>query len=162
MSSGEGVLLFLLTGFLALFIIIFLVAIIFHILMAIGLYKIAKREGKGDIAWLAWIPVVNQFLVTLLVEDEVYEPIRGKFTLIYGITIAVAFVLAWFLPFVGIVTYAMFIYAFYFIAKRYSHNETIHVVFAAISLMITMPIQFFIFRNRKRLNIEDKITIINE
>ncbi|WP_164669711.1 hypothetical protein [Virgibacillus doumboii] len=162
MTQEEGFFIFLAGFFLIFILFVSVVALIFHILMAIGLFKIAKREGKADLAWMAWIPIVNLFLITQLVENDVHESMRGKFTLIYGITMAGAFVLSWFIPFIGIIPNILLIYGFYFIVQRYSSNEALHMVFVIISCTITMPIQFFIFRNREPRNIEDDIVFKNE
>jgi len=136
-------------AFFAVFVVFIIIAIILYILQAIGLFKIAKRDGKADLAWLAWIPVVSSFLVTLLVENDVHPEIRGKFTLFYGIGFVVALVFGSFLPFVSLIPLIMFIYAFYFIAKRYSDNPTMHIVIAIVTIGCAIPIQIFIFRNRE-------------
>ncbi|MGP4106463.1 hypothetical protein [Virgibacillus sp. L01] len=161
MNSDEGLLMFL-AGFLLLILFLLVVAIVFHILMAIGLFKMAKREGKSDLAWMAWIPIVNTFLITQLVENDVHESLRGKFTLVYGVTMACAFFLSWFIPFVGLASNILLVYGFYFIIKRYSKNETLQLVLVIVTFMITMPIQFFLFRNREPIDKEDEIIFKSE
>lgn len=135
-------------AFFAFFVFLFIVAIILFVFQAIGLFKIAKREGKGEIAWLAWIPVVNAFLLTLLVEQDVHPSVRGKFTLWYGVAVVISLILSSFVPFVSFIPMAMFFYAFYFLAKRYSDNAVLHLVIGIITFGFSTPIQIFIFRKR--------------
>src|SRR5690625_5814802 len=104
----EDVLMGLIVAFFAFFVFLFVVAIILFFFQAIGLFKIAKREGKGDIAWLAWIPIINAFLMTLLVENDVHPGIRGKFTLFYGIAFVLAIILSGFIAFITLIPMAMF------------------------------------------------------
>jgi len=101
-----------------------------------------------DKAWMAWVPVVNFFLLTMLVENDVHEQIRGNLTLIYGISLAASVLLNWIFAPISIVPLAVSLYAFYFLARKYSTNEVAHVVIAAITFSAAMPIQLFMFRNR--------------
>ncbi|HLR70965.1 MAG TPA: hypothetical protein VK085_05995 [Pseudogracilibacillus sp.] len=151
----EDVLLGLIFAFFAFFVVLFIVAVILFIFQAIGLFKIAKREGKADIAWLAWIPVVNTFLMTLLVENDVHKDIRGKFTLIYGIAFVLSIIAGSFIPFIGLVPMVLFFYAFYFIAKKYSDNPVLHLVIGIVTIGFAVPIQIFIFRNREMKSSDD-------
>jgi len=144
----DSVIVGIIFAFLAFFVFLFIIAVILFIFQAIGLFKIAKREGKGDIAWLAWIPIINAFLMTLLVENDVHPGIRGKFTLFYGIAFVLAIILSGFIAFITLIPMAMFYYAFYFIANRYSTNPVLHLVIGIITLGFSIPIQIFIFRNR--------------
>src|SRR5690606_41447866 len=93
MYSEDSIILGLLAvlGFLIFFFII--IGIIFYVLNAIGLFKIAKKMGKEDLAFMAWIPVANSFLVPILVEKDVHEEIRGKFTLIFAISFIASIIL---------------------------------------------------------------------
>lgn len=149
--SEEGVVIGLILTFLGLFLAMFAVGIVFYILQAIGLFKIAKREGREDLAWLAWIPIANTFLMTLVVEKEVHPELRGKVTMIYGIAFAASIIASAFIPFAGLVASIVVFYAFYFIAKMYSTNPVLHLVISIITFGVAMPIQIFIFRNRKRV-----------
>src|SRR5690625_3662240 len=145
----EDILLGMIMAFFAFFVFLFILAIILFFFLAIGLFKIAKREGKDDIAWLAWIPAINAFLITLLVEKDVHPSVRGKFTLWYGIAVVLSIILSGFIPFVSIVPMAMLYYAFYFLAQRYSKNAVLHLVIGIITFSLSIPIQIFIFRNRE-------------
>ena len=155
----ENVLMGLFVAFFAFFVFLFIVAIILFFFQAIGLFKIAKREGKGDIAWLAWIPIINVFLMTLLVENDVHPSVRGKYTLWYGIAFVVSIILSSFVPFVSFIPMAMFYYAFYFLAKRYSDKAVLHLVIGIITFGFAIPIQIFMFRNRETINSPEEIVM---
>jgi len=137
----------LLFGFF-IFLISFLVVISFHILMAIGLYNIAKHDGN-DKAFLAWFPVVNVILMAMIVDRDVHKPLRGKFAIIMGVVMALSILLSAKTMFISFLSFALVIYAFYFIAERYSKNVIANVVVAVLTLGIAMSIQLFRFRNRK-------------
>src|SRR5690625_2616131 len=158
----SDILLGFIVAFFAVFLFFILIAIIFFILQAIGLFKMAKREGKGEMAWLAWIPFISQFLMTLLVERNVHEGIRGKFTLLYGIAFVSSIIFSSFIPFIGLIPFVMIIYAFYFIAEKYSDNPVLHIVIAIITLSCSIPIQIFMFRNRESRSLEEEPVIIDE
>mgnify|MGYP007108080880 CR=1 FL=1 len=142
----DNILVGIIVALLAFSFFFIILAIVLYVLSAIGLFKIAKKEGKDEIAWLAWIPIVNQFLMTWLVEDDVHPSLRGKVTLIYGISVAVSLLLSSFVYFVTFIPMVIFFYAFYFIANKYSSNPILHVVIAIITLGLSIPIQLFIFR----------------
>ena len=144
----EDVLMGLIVAFFAFFVFLFVVAIILFFFQAIGLFKIAKREGKGDIAWLAWIPIINAFLMTLLVENDVHPSVRGKYTLWYGVAFVASIILSSFIAFVSFIPMAMFYYAFYFLAKRYSEKPVVHLVIGIITFGFSIPIQIFLCRSR--------------
>lgn len=154
----EEILLGMLVAFMGFLVFFIVVAIILYVLQAIGLFKIAKREGKSDIAWLAWIPIISQFLMTLLVEDDVHPNLRGKFTLLYGVAFVLSMILSSFVFFVTFIPAAMIFYAFYFIAKRYSTNAVLHLVISIITIGISIPIQLFMFRNRDMIDNDSIIT----
>lgn len=148
-------------AFLGFFVIFAFVGLILYILQGIGLFKIAKREGRAELAWLAWIPVASMFLMTLIVENNVHKEFRGKLTLIYGITFAASVILASFIPFVGFLPAIVMFYAFYFFAEKFSTNPILHIVIAIITMGMAIPIQLFIFRNRESLVPEEKGPIID-
>src|SRR5699024_7237550 len=86
MSSDEGVVLGLLAAFAGFMIFILLIGLVFYILFAIGMFNISKTMGRGDLAFLAWIPIAQTFLIPLVVENDVHEGLRGKFTIVYAIS----------------------------------------------------------------------------
>lgn len=148
MSSEESILLGFFAAIAGFIVLFFIISIIFYFLYAIGMFKITKRDGRADLAWLAWIPLAQMFLIPLLVEDDVHESMRGKFTLVFGIVFVGSFIISFFISAIYIVYYAVLLYGFYFVANRYSKNAIVHVVIAAITLGSTIPISIFMFRNK--------------
>lgn len=127
----------------------FIVAILLYVLNGIGFYKIAKNEGRGNIAWLAWIPIANVFLLPVLVEDDVHEQVRGKFVLIFIITFVASFILGMFFTPFAFMTTIVYLYGFYFLAAKYSNNAVVHLVISIVTLGISVPFSVFRFRNRE-------------
>lgn len=160
--TEEDVLIGFLMAFLGFSLVFLVVGLIFYVLFAVGLFKIAKREGRQDLAWLAWIPVASSFLLTLVVENEVHKDFRGKVTMIYGIAFAASILLSAFIPFVGLVASIVVFYAFYFLASMYSTNPVLHLVISIVTFGFAMPIQVFIFRNRERINTDNQGPIIEQ
>src|SRR5699024_9106086 len=72
---------------ITLFVISVLVFLVFHLLMAFGVFTLVERSSRHDLAWLAWVPIVNTFLISMLVEEDAYESVRGKLTIVYLIVI---------------------------------------------------------------------------
>lgn len=154
-------LVYLFAGFFIVLGFLLLVGLVLHVLMALGLHKIVKREGLGDHVWLAWIPFVNTFLLTLLVEDEVREYFQGKLTLVYGLSLIVSVFMSGILPFVGLVPLGILLYAFYYVALRYSKNEVVHLVIAALTGFVGVSISLFLFRNRGRVDEEVEVEVLD-
>lgn len=59
----------ILTMFIVIFSIVFLLAVGIYILHSIGLYRMAKKVGN-DKPWLAWIPFANMWLMFTLPDSE--------------------------------------------------------------------------------------------
>ena len=57
-------------GFLGAFIGVIIIAIlIYYVIFALSLYKIAKKT-KTENAWFAWIPILNIILVAIMAKKE--------------------------------------------------------------------------------------------
>ena len=65
----------------------FLIAIALYILNAIAFFKLAEVAGRRDIAWMAWVPILNAIQQLLLIRKS------GWWVLMYLVPIA-NFVLA--------------------------------------------------------------------
>src|SRR5690625_3133773 len=126
MSSDEGVILGLLAVFAGFIFLFVIVGIVLYVLYAIGMFKITKREGREDLAWLAWIPLANMFLMPMLIENDVHQELRGKFTMVYGIVFVGTFLLNFVISGFSFIFLIVALYAFYIFSKRYSDNSVIH------------------------------------
>lgn len=153
MSSEESIILGFFAIFFGFILVGLVIAIVFYVLYALGMFKIAKKSDRQDLAFLAWIPIAQMFLLPLVVENDVHQEIRGKFTLIFAITFISSFILSFvFTPF-SLLYLAAFIYGFYFLAKRYSNNAMVHMVIAIVTLGASVSISVFRFRNREPIEI---------
>lgn len=132
--------------FISFFAILFIIIYIFN---AFSLYKIANNRGS-DKGWFAWVPILNGFLIPILVEDDVHESLRGRFTLAYLLTIVLGII-----PLLGIVfsvlSMIMIFYAFYILANQYSNNAIAYVIITVVTGGIAMPFLLFRIRNRERI-----------
>lgn len=139
-------------GFFAVFgLVVFLgIILTFHVLLAMGLYHLAQSEEVGK-AWLAWIPVVNVFMIPILTEDDVLEPIQGYFTIIFIVVLGLGILLTGMVPFVIFAPFVLLYYGFYFIADRYSERPVIHVLITVLTFGLALPVQLFRFRDRESL-----------
>lgn len=128
--------------------VIIIIMLIIHIFLAIGLFKIAKRTPEESLAWLAWIPIANTFLIPRIVEQEAHENVKGKLTLIYGISIAGAVLLKGFIPFISLLPIAILMYAFFLFMRLFSPNAIVHTVLSIVTGFIWMAFVVFVFRNK--------------
>jgi len=82
----------------------FVLMVVFYIYGAIALMKIANRLGHNDIAWLAWIPIVNVYLVVKMSGAPMWS---------------ILLILAFIIPFLGgLVTLAAVIWWFWLISEK--------------------------------------------
>src|SRR5699024_2685161 len=125
------------------------IAIVYYILFALGMSKIARTQGREDMAFLAWIPIAQTFLLPLVVENDVHEGMRGRFTLIYAISWVGSIILSMFFALFGILSMVVLLYGFYVLATRFSTNALAHTVIGVITLGMSVPISLFRFRNRQ-------------
>lgn len=144
-ETGLGMFLAVFIGFFFVFVVI---GIVLYIVQAIGLYKIAKTQ-KVEYEWLAWIPIANMFLMAMLVERDVNESLRGKYTMTYGIVYVVGLIGGMVFAPLAILPTIMTYYTFYHLARKYSANSVAHIIIAIVTLGFAMPFQIFRFRNRE-------------
>lgn len=131
------------------FAFIFIILIGFYVLNAISLHRITDNRGS-DKGWFAWVPILNSFLIPILVEDDVVDSLRGRFTMAYLLTVVLSII-----PFLGIVfsviSVIMIFYAFYILVNQYSNNATAYVIITIVTGGIAMPFLLFRIRNRERI-----------
>ena len=76
------------------------IGLIAYIISALIYFMTSKTNGFGDVAYIAWIPIINVYSLFLLTGGDTRETIRAtalKNTLIYAGLIIVSFI-----PFIGI------------------------------------------------------------
>lgn len=59
-----------------------LIGIILYVLTAIAFYRLAKIAGRPEIAWYAWVPILNQIQRLMLIKKS------GWWVLMYLVPIA--------------------------------------------------------------------------
>lgn len=133
------------------FVIVFAVSIVSYIVQAFALYRIVNQRGLSY-AYIAWIPVVNVLLLPLLVEDDVRSVMKGRFTLVFGLSVAVSLLVRSYMPtflslllLVSIIPVVLMYYAFYHVAGHYSRYRSIHTLVAVLLGGVSVPFQLFMF-----------------
>ncbi len=137
--------------------VLFIVAaifIVFYVLFAIGLMKMAERMEIEN-PWLAWVPIANLYLLGKVVGDiELFGNVIP-----YTEWILVATVFVSFIPFVGqILAFVGFIYiyiVYYKLFKMYSDGKETLYIILTIFLHIA-PIFVFLLRNNERVEVVTK------
>lgn len=134
-----------------LFFMIFLVLGAFvglYVLYSLGLYTLAKNEGLES-AWLAWIPVVNRYLIGELTGDETWGMGNSKWVLCLG-----PFLCALLAPvFIGfILELAYIVYYFMTLYKLYEiyadKNKDLYII-TSIIFRFLIPVWMFVIRNNE-------------
>lgn len=145
------------------FVILFaaiLFGIVFYILQAIGLYRIAQRKGI-DHAWLAWIPFAQTYLYAEVIGKEImigtikipqfpwaYIAIIYGTSLIAGILNVIPFFGQILVALLGPAIYVVSIYVMYRFFKLFEgENAVIYTVICAIFPFI-MPIMILVLRDK--------------
>lgn len=149
MSNEENVVLGILAVFAGFIFAAVIIGIVLYILYALGMFKIAKTLGRGDMAFLAWIPLAQTFLLPLVVENDVHEGLRGKFTLVYAISWLASILLGMFFAPFSFISIVVFLYGFHILASRFSANALAHTIIGVVTLGISVPVSLFRFRNRE-------------
>lgn len=171
LAEATGIMLVFLIG---VFVISGLLSLLMYIVYGIGAFRIAKNEGY-DKPWLAWIPYANMFMIPILVEYDVHERLKGKFTKVFGVLFLLAFgisitiglvsplmetmsipmpivlLILLFMLFIGFLPSFLLVYGFYFLADRYSERPVVHVIVLLVSFGASLPFQLFRFGNRESL-----------
>jgi len=135
-------------GFLLLIIIASLVlGLIAYVISALIYFMASKTNGFGDMAYIAWIPLINVYSLFLLTADGVdNETVRAaalKNTLIYAGLIIVSFI-----PFIGIIASLGAIgFSLYFTYRLFYRwtGETGKAVLYIILTLITGGIFYMIY-----------------
>ena len=127
-----------------------LLGIAAYILTALGLYKIAQKQGEPN-AWLAWIPIAQLYIIGKILKEVKLGTLtipRMDMVLPLG-ALAVA-VLSW-IPvlgwLIGVAFYALFIVSLYFLFKKYVPDQA--VLYTILSAIGLFAIFIFIIRDKE-------------
>ncbi|MET4559928.1 hypothetical protein [Lysinibacillus parviboronicapiens] len=135
-------------GFLLIFLLVCLVlAIIGYIISSLIYFMASKTNGFSDVAYIAWIPIINVYSLFLLTangeDDATVRAAAKKTTLIYAGLFIVSFV-----PLVGIIaSLAMLGYVIYYsyrLMYRWSGESGKAILYIILSI-ITGGLFFMIY-----------------
>lgn len=152
--------LFLVGGFISL--LFFLISIALYVLMAVGLYSLAKTENTGN-EWFAFIPILQLYIIgKILKEIKISTYTIPSLELVLPlapVALYVADAILRIVPILGalvvlilniafIVFYAIVMYNFY---KRYKGDQTTVMTILSVIFPFMIPIFIFNLRNAKPL-----------
>lgn len=125
-----------------------------YILTALGLYKIAQKQGEPN-AWLAWIPIAQLYIIGKIIKEvKIGTLVIPRMELILPLApIAISIVGA--IPFIGAVIaglaglayYALFIYTLYLLFNKYVPDQA--VLYTVLSAIGLFAIFIFIIRDKE-------------
>ncbi len=139
---------------IVIFIILLLIglAIGLYILNSLGLYALAKNRGL-DNCWLAWIPIINLYLIGELTGNVMWGIKESRWILVLapfvigfitmtGIGVIISFPLS--------IAYSVYYFMVLFRLYRiYNQNNAVLFLILAILFPVTRPIWIFIIRNKQ-------------
>ncbi len=140
-------------GFIMTYLIVLVIyAIIAYIFTALGYYTMAKNKGI-DHAWMAWIPIVNNYLMGEIIDDVVAigdnKIPYAKWVLLFA-PFVVAVIAA--IPYIGLIISVLYsVYVYFSLYRLYKlYNEDKAVLFLVLSIIFAIAIPFFVFALRNR------------
>ena len=130
--------------------VLVLVGIVFYILMAIGLFTMAKSE-KLENPWFAFVPFLNLYIWGKLVgqlrigsmdipSPEIVLPVAALISIILGNIAVIG-------PLISLAYLVLVIIAYFSLYKRYSPNNAILYTVLSIVLPFMGPVFIFMLRN---------------
>ncbi|GAB0169471.1 hypothetical protein LSPCS325_29080 [Lysinibacillus sp. CTST325] len=134
--------------FIILLLLVLLMGIAGYIISSLIYYQASKTNGFDDLAYIAWIPIINVYSLFLLTakgdDDATVRAEALKNVLIYGGLLLVSFII----PFIGIfASFGIWIYVMYFTYRlfyRWSGEPGRAVLYIILSL-ITFGLFYFIY-----------------
>lgn len=175
-----------LTMFIVIFSIVFLVLAGIYVLNSIGLYRMAKKVGN-DKPWLAWIPFANMWLMFTLPDSEyrvlaINKVIADRsnafwifMAIQYGTSIVISmlsafpfigWIFALLSPFVGVATMLVYIFMMFpvykslyamFLPESSAQNYAIASIICAYLVPIVPPILMLIVSGKEPLIVEEPV-----
>lgn len=133
--------------FLIIMLICIVVSIVGYVISSLIYYNASKTNGFSDVAYIAWIPIINVYSLFLLTatgnDDATVRANAKKNVLIYAGLILVSFI-----PFLGIIASLGLIgYALYFTYRLFYRwsGETGRAVLYIILTFITFGLFYCIY-----------------
>lgn len=157
--------LLLLGGFFLIMVLFLLIIVIpLYLLMAFGLYSMAKNAGE-DNSWLAFIPIVNFYIMGKLIKEikiSKYVIPNPEYVLPGAILVSIVLgginVLG---SLISLCSFILLLAAFYHLYSLYRPQDA--VMYTALSVLcVTIPIFVFIMRNDQMVVNIDQQDPINQ
>ncbi|WP_341875882.1 hypothetical protein [Defluviitalea saccharophila] len=130
--------------------ILLVIGLIFYILKSIGLFGMAKKAGIQN-AWLAWIPVGDQYITGKLVgKINLFNNEINNLEIILPIVNIITFALARKSFLGGLITTAFAVLNFvvlYYLYKKYKGDKAVGMLILSIIIPVMAPIFLFTLRN---------------
>ena len=136
-----------------------------YVLYTMSLYRIVCNshmvvDAKDDNSRInarsfAVMPGINLFVLPVLVSNDVHKPFRGLTGVFFLASMVGLLTGGLPIEYAIFVPISIFLYSFYFTAKRYSKIPMLHSLLSLITIGVSIPFQLFAFRNRP-LIIRDK------
>lgn len=150
----------LLLLFGSLSVVFLIVGIALYVLMAIGLYGLAKNEGTGN-EWFAFIPILQFYIIGKILKElkigsytipqlELVLPLAPIAVFIVGAILDIIPIIGVLLGFVLNIAYAVFfIMVMFYFFKRYKGDQATLMTVLSVLLFFMGPIFIFNLRNSK-------------
>ena len=152
-AAGDSAVTALLAFLAAYLVIIIIYAVVAYIFTSLGLYTMAKNKNI-DNAWLAWIPIANNYLLGKIMNDRF--AIGSKIipnAAIVLLIVPIAGILLSMIPMIGwiftIVAAVLIYIALYRLYKLYDPKHAVLFLVLSIIFAVTQPFFIFAIRNKE-------------
>jgi len=138
-----------------------IIGIIYYVFMALGLYTMARNRNL-DHAWLAWVPIANNYLMGELINDDVsigsmHIPYAKIFLPLAPLAFGVIMSVLGFIPELGtvliiLVSLALSFYqctALFWLFSIYDKSHRVLFLVLSIIFPFMGPIFVFVIRNKE-------------
>lgn len=134
-------------GLIGGFFVLLILAVIAYVITALIYFYTAKTNGPEDLAFLAWIPLVNAYLLFAFGSKKTTPEEVKKDALTWMIIYAVLFVVS-FIPFIGwlasLAMMVIFIYYSYRLFYRWTGESGKALLFVILTI-VTFSIFFYVY-----------------
>ena len=131
-----------------------LYGLIAYALYSMGMYRIATRIGYHK-PWLAWVPIINAFMIPILTNGAVLGILRHRFLDVSVVAVCIPIILYTFMdmPYaltIGkLIVRVLWLYGFYIITLNFSKRPGVHMIVAILTGTASIPVQVFMLRNQE-------------
>lgn len=149
--------------FLAVFFMIaIIISLALYLLESFGLYTLAKRKNL-EYPWLAWLPIVKNYLLGELTGNEMWGLDGSKWILVFAPIVMIALSLTYFGFFLSLVLSLAFTVYYFMVLfklfKEYQPKSADLFIITSILFPVLIPVYLFVIRNKnsEQLSESDKL-----